>query len=84
MSNTFFKECLISGLKEEIHAQVLMYFPTTWIEASKRARESLQGGDFPNKKIIFYSSSPSHQPLSLISSSQYLQVKSCWNGGVPT
>jgi hypothetical protein len=40
MSNTFFKECFISGLIEEIHAQVLMPHPTTWLESSKRTWEA--------------------------------------------
>jgi hypothetical protein len=35
MLDTFFRECFISCLKEEICAQVLMHFPTTWLEDSE-------------------------------------------------
>jgi hypothetical protein len=36
MTDSFFRECFISGLKEEIRAHVLMYQPTTWVEATKK------------------------------------------------
>jgi hypothetical protein len=36
MSNTFFRECFISSLKDEIHAHVLMAQPKSWVEATKR------------------------------------------------
>jgi hypothetical protein len=35
MSDAFFKECFISGLKDEIHAHVLMAHPQTWLEATQ-------------------------------------------------
>jgi hypothetical protein len=37
---TFFRECFISGLKEDILAHVLMARPSTWVEATKRAKEA--------------------------------------------
>jgi hypothetical protein len=36
----FFYECFISGLKDEIHAHVLMDFPQILVEATKRAKEA--------------------------------------------
>ena len=42
MSNAFFWECFISGLKDEIQAHVLMARPQSWVEATKRAKESQQ------------------------------------------
>jgi hypothetical protein len=40
MSDAFFQECFISGLKDEIHAHVLMARPHSWVEPTKRAKES--------------------------------------------
>jgi hypothetical protein len=42
MTDAFFRECFISGLKEEIRAHVLMDRPTTWVEATKKSKESPQ------------------------------------------
>jgi hypothetical protein len=42
MSDAFFRECFISGLKDEIRAQVLMARPQTWLEATQRAKEAQQ------------------------------------------
>jgi hypothetical protein len=39
MTDAFFRECFISGLKEEIRAHVLMDQPMTWVEATKKAKE---------------------------------------------
>jgi hypothetical protein len=36
MSDAFFRECFISGLKDEIRAHVLMARPESWVEATKR------------------------------------------------
>jgi hypothetical protein len=33
LTSSFYKECFIIGLKEEIQAQVRMQRPTTWFEA---------------------------------------------------
>jgi hypothetical protein len=51
MSDAFFQECFISGLKEEIRAQVLMAHPHTWLEATQHAKEA--------QKIV---SSQTHKP----------------------
>jgi hypothetical protein len=40
MSDSFFRECFISGLKAEVRAQVLMARPQTWLEATQRAKEA--------------------------------------------
>ena len=40
LSDAFFRECFISGLKDEICAHVLMAWPQSWVEATKRAKES--------------------------------------------
>jgi hypothetical protein len=40
MTDAFFRECFISGLKEEIQAHVLMAHPSTWVEATKRDKEA--------------------------------------------
>jgi hypothetical protein len=34
MSDAFFQECFISGLKDEIHAHVLMDWPQSLVEAN--------------------------------------------------
>jgi hypothetical protein len=41
-TNAFFRECFISGLKEEIRAHVLMDRPMTWVEATKKDKEAQQ------------------------------------------
>jgi hypothetical protein len=40
MSDAFFQEYFISGLKDEIHAHVLMARPRSWVEATKRDKEA--------------------------------------------
>ena len=42
MFDSFFWECFISGLKDEIHAHVLMDRPQSWVDATKRAKEAQQ------------------------------------------
>jgi hypothetical protein len=42
MSDSFFRECFISGLKDEIHAHVLMARPQSWVDDTKRAKEAQQ------------------------------------------
>jgi hypothetical protein len=39
MIDAFFRECFISGLKEEIRGHVLMVRPMNWVEATKKAKE---------------------------------------------
>jgi hypothetical protein len=40
MSDAFFRECFISGLKDEIRAHVLMARPQSWVEATKISNEA--------------------------------------------
>jgi hypothetical protein len=40
MTDAFFRECFISGLKDEIWAHVLMARPSSWVEATKKAKEA--------------------------------------------
>jgi len=40
LNDSFYKECFISGLKEEIQAYVRMHHSTTWLEATQRALEA--------------------------------------------
>jgi len=40
MSDTFFREFFIGGLKDEIYSHVLMVHPRTWLEYTQRAKES--------------------------------------------
>jgi hypothetical protein len=42
MSDDFFRECFISGLKNEICAHILMARPQTWLEATQWAKEAQQ------------------------------------------
>jgi hypothetical protein len=53
MTDAFFQECFISGLKEEIRAHVLMARPTTWVEANKKAKEAQQIVSSQNRKPSF-------------------------------
>jgi hypothetical protein len=52
MSNILFREIFITGMKEEIHAQFTMYYHTTWLESSQRAREAQKVMDSQIKKKI--------------------------------
>jgi hypothetical protein len=40
LTDFLFKECFISGLREDIHAQVLMQDLATWLEASPHTLEA--------------------------------------------
>jgi hypothetical protein len=53
MSDAFFRECFISGLKDEIRAHVLMVRPQSWVEATKRAKEAQQVVSSQNRKPSF-------------------------------
>jgi hypothetical protein len=53
MTDAFFRECFISGLKEEIRAHVLMAQPTTWVEATKKSKEAQQIVSSQNRKPSF-------------------------------
>jgi hypothetical protein len=49
----FFQECFISGLKDEIHAHVLMAHPQSWVEATKRDKEAQQVVSSQTRKPSF-------------------------------
>jgi hypothetical protein len=53
MIDAFFRECFISGLKEEIQAHVLMDRPESWVEATKKSKESQQIVSSQNHKSSF-------------------------------
>jgi hypothetical protein len=53
MSDAFFRECFISGLKDDICAHVLMAPPQSWVEATKRAKEAQQFVSSQNRKPSF-------------------------------
>jgi hypothetical protein len=53
MPDSFFRECFISGLKDEIWAHVLMFHPESWVEATKRAKEAQQVVSSQNHKPSF-------------------------------
>jgi len=40
MSDAFFRECFISGLKDEIQAHLLMARPQSWVETTKKDKEA--------------------------------------------
>jgi hypothetical protein len=40
MTDAFLRECFISGLKEKIRAHVLVARPSSWVEATKKAKEA--------------------------------------------
>jgi hypothetical protein len=49
----FFRECFISGLKNEIRAHVLMVQPQSWVEATKRDKEEQQVVSSQTRKPSF-------------------------------
>jgi hypothetical protein len=53
MTDAFFRECFISGLKDEIWAHVLMARPSSWVEATKRDKEAQQVVSSQNRKPSF-------------------------------
>jgi DNA-directed RNA polymerase specialized sigma subunit len=40
MFDAFFRECFISGVKDDIRAHVPMAWPESWVEATKRDKEA--------------------------------------------
>jgi hypothetical protein len=53
MSNVFFRECFISGLKEEIRAHVLMAQPQSWVDGTKITKEAQHVVSSQNQKPFF-------------------------------
>jgi hypothetical protein len=67
MTDAFFRECFISGLKEDIRAHVLMARPTTWVEATKKSKEAQQIVSSQNRKPSFI---PRPKPVNPTTSSR--------------
>jgi hypothetical protein len=53
MSDAFFQECFISGLKDDICSHVLMARPWIWVEATKRAKEAQHVVSSQTQKTFF-------------------------------
>ena len=51
--DAFFRECFISGLKDDIRAHVLMDRPQSWVEATKKDKEAQQVVSSQNRKPSF-------------------------------
>jgi hypothetical protein len=52
-SDAFFRECVVSGLKDEICAHALMAWPQSWMDATKRDKKAQQVVSFQNQKPSF-------------------------------
>jgi hypothetical protein len=72
MTDAFFRECFISGLKEEIRAHVLMARLTTWVEATKKAKEAQQIVFSQNRKPSFI---PRPKPVNPTTPSTPLKIQ---------
>jgi hypothetical protein len=72
MTDAFFRECFISGLKEEIRAHVLMARPTTWVEATKKSKEAQQIVSSQNRKPSFF---PHPKPVNPTTPSAPLKIQ---------
>jgi hypothetical protein len=77
MSDAFFQECFISGLKDEIHAHVLMDRPQSWAEATKRAKKAQQVVSSQNHKSSFI---PHTKPVNPTPPSTPLKIKKLTRG----
>jgi hypothetical protein len=72
MTDAFFRECFMSGLKEEIRAHVLMARTLTWVEATKRAKEAQQVVSSQNRKPSFI---PCPKPVTPTTPSAPLKIQ---------
>ena len=72
MSDAFFQECFISGLKDEIWAHVLMAWPKSWVEATKRDKEAQQVVSSQNCKPSFI---PHPKPVNPTTPSTPLKIQ---------
>jgi exoribonuclease II len=72
MNDAFFRECFISGLKEDIWAHVLMARPTTWVEATKKAKEAQKIVSSQNYKPSFNPRPKPVNPTVLVVEPDYL------------
>jgi hypothetical protein len=72
MSDAFFRECFISGLKDEIRAHVLMAQPQSWVEDTKRDKEAQQVVSSQNQKPSFI---PRTKPVNPTTPSAPLKIQ---------
>jgi hypothetical protein len=72
MSDAFFRECFISGLKDDIWAHILMARPQSWVEATKRAKEAQQVVSSQNQKPSFI---PCTKPVNPTTPSATLKIQ---------
>jgi hypothetical protein len=72
MTNAFFRECFISGLKDEIQAHVLMARPLSWVEATKKYKEAQQIVSSQNRKPSFI---PLSKPINPTTPSTPLKIQ---------
>jgi hypothetical protein len=72
MTDAFFRECFISGLKYEIWAHVLMAQPSNWVEATKRAKEAQQVVSSQKRKPSFI---PRPKPINPTTPSAPLKIQ---------
>jgi hypothetical protein len=72
MNDAFFRECFISGLKEEIQAHVLMARPASWVEATKKYKEAQQIVSSQNHKPSFI---PLPKPVNPTTPSAPLKIQ---------
>jgi hypothetical protein len=72
MPDAFFRECFISGLKDDIRAHVLMAHPQIWVEDTKRDKEAQQVVSSKNKKPSF---TPCPKPVNPTTPSAPLKIQ---------
>jgi hypothetical protein len=72
LSDAFFREFFISGLKDEIRVHVLMARPQSWVEATKRDKEAQQVLSSQNWKPSFI---PHLKPVNPTTPSAPLKIQ---------
>jgi hypothetical protein len=72
MIDAFFRECFISGLKEEIRVHVLMARTSSCVEATKRDKEAQQVVSSQNPKLSFI---PHPKPVNPTTPSAPLKIQ---------
>jgi hypothetical protein len=72
MTDAFFRECFISGLKKDIQAHVLMARPMTWVEATKKSKEAQQIVSSKKRKPSFI---PRPKPVNPTTPSAPLKIQ---------
>jgi hypothetical protein len=72
MFDAFFRECFISGLKDEFQANVLMVRIESWVEATKRDKEAKQIVSSQNHKPSFI---PHPKPVNPTTPSAPLKIQ---------